>query len=279
MEQRNNETNVAGLRWHGLSDVGRFRKNNEDSFLGLCFDAYELHRLGKFGEAPIKSMDFAFAVSDGMGGAKSGEFASQITVDKITRLLPRSFKLAALGLGAGVGDVLTELFHQIHGAIGALGQSYDECAGMGATLSMCWFSPGWAYFAHIGDSRIYYLPAAGGMKQISEDDTYVGWLFRTGKLNERQARTHPGKNSLQKALGAGNQYVDPQLGAVAYSPGDRFLLCSDGLIDGLFDSQLERLIRNPSPAEAALDPAKRLVTAAVQSSGRDNTTALVIEAF
>jgi protein phosphatase len=218
-------------------------------------------------------------VSDGMGGAKSGEFASQITVDKITRLLPKSFKLAASGIETGVNDVLTELVHQIHGALVALGRSYEECAGMGATLSLGWFSPGWLYFAHVGDSRIYYLPAAGGMKQVTEDDTYVGWLFRNGKLNEREARNHPGKNSLQKALGAGNQFVDPQLGAVAFDPGDRFLLCSDGLIDGLFDSQLEDLIRKPAPAEAKLNPAERLVLAAVEQSGRDNTTALVIEAF
>lgn len=279
MEQRNNELKITGLRWFGLSDVGRVRKNNEDSFLGLRFDARELHRLGKFGEASIADADFTFAVSDGMGGAKSGEFASQITVDKITRLLPKSFKLAAAGLEAGVDDVLTELVHQIHGALVALGKSYEECAGMGATLSLCWFSPEWVYFAHIGDSRIYYLPAAGGMKQLTEDDTFVGWLFRNGKVNEREARNHPGRHSLQKALGAGNQFVDPQLGAVGYEPGDRFLLCTDGLIDGLFDNQLEEFLRNPSPAEAELNPAQRIVAAALERSGRDNTTALVIEAF
>lgn len=270
---------TTGLRWYGLSDVGRVRKNNEDSFVGLRFDARELHRLGKSGEVTIAETDFAFAVSDGMGGAKSGEFASQITVDKITRLLPRSFSLGAAGLEAGVGDVLTELVHQIHGALIALGKSYDECSGMGATLSLCWFSPSRVFFAHVGDSRIYYLPAAGGLKQLTQDDTFVGWLFRNGKLNEREAREHPGRHSLQKALGAGNQFVDPQLGAVRYEVGDRFLLCSDGLIDGLFDSQLEELLRTPTAAEAALNPAQRLVAAAVRQSGRDNTTALVIEAF
>jgi PPM family protein phosphatase len=275
MEPRSKTSSVSGLRWHGLSHVGKVRKNNEDSFLGLRFDAQELHRLGKIGEASIQEMDFAFAVSDGMGGAKSGEFASQITVDKITRLLPKSFKLSALGLEAGMGDVLTELVHQIHGALIALGRSYEECAGMGATLSLGWFSPGWLYFAHIGDSRIYYFPAIGGMKQLTEDDNYVGWLFRNGKLNERQAREHPARHALDKALGAGSQFVDPQLGAVAFEPGDRFLLCTDGLID----HQIEELIRNPSPAEASLNPAERLVMAALERSGRDNTTSLLIEIF
>jgi protein phosphatase len=132
------------------------------------------------------------------------------------------------------------------------------------------------YFGHVGDSRIYYLPAAGGIKQVSEDDTYVGWLFRNGKLNEREARTHPRKNVLQKALGAGHQFVDPQVGRVTYESGDTFVLCTDGVIDGLWDSQLAD-IHTPEPADAALAPAQRLVKAALEHSGRDNTTAVVVE--
>jgi len=265
------------VRWSGLSDCGRVRKNNEDSFLGLRFDAHEAHLLGKLGEASLEKADLAFAVSDGMGGAMAGEFASRITVEKITRLMPPAFKQAATGLDAGCTDVLTELFAQVHRALTSLGESYEECAGMGVTLSLCWFTPGRMYFGHIGDSRIYLLPAAGGLKQISEDDTYVGWLFRNGKLNEREARTHPRKNVLQKALGAGHQFVDPQVGAVAYESGDVFVLCTDGVIDGLFDSQLADCVRAPEPADAALNPAQRLVKAALERSGRDNTTAVVIE--
>ena len=71
----------------------------------------------------------------------------------------------------------------------------------------------------------------------------MGWLFRNGKINEREARTHPRRNLLQKALGAGHQFVDPQVGAVAYEPGDRFLLCTDGLVDGLYDEQLLEHLR------------------------------------
>ena len=104
-----------------------------------------------------------------------------------------------------------------------------------------------------------------------------GWLFRSGQINEREARDHPRRTALQKALGAGNQFVSPQVGAVAYEPGDRFLLCTDGLVEGLFDSQLAELIRSPSPAEATLDPAQRLVDASLERAGRDNTTALIIE--
>ena len=86
---------------------------------------------------------------------------------------------------------------------------------MEATLSLCWFTPGWMYFGHIGDSRIYYLSARDdGIRQLSHDDTHVGWLFRNGKINEREARNHPRRNVLQKALGGGNQFVDPQVGVV-----------------------------------------------------------------
>jgi len=269
---------IRTLRWHGLSDRGRVRKNNEDSFLGLQFNAQEVHYLGKIGEASNAGADMIFAVSDGMGGAMAGEFASRIAVDKITRLMPKSFKLSATGMSTGFEDVFDQLFHEIHGALDYLGRSDADCAGMGATMSMCWFTPEWMYFAHIGDSRIYYLPAGENtMRQLSEDDTYVGWLFRQGKLNEREARNHPGRNSLQKALGAGHQFVDPQVGAVGYESGDMFLLCTDGLIEGLYDAQLLELLRSPDAAQATLNPAQRIVQASLAQSGRDNTTAVVVE--
>ena len=266
------------LRWFGQTDRGHVRANNEDSFLALQFNAEEIYYLGKIGEAPTGSTDFVFAVSDGMGGAKAGELASRITVDKITHLLPRSFRQSAMGLETGFEDVFTELFDQVHRALAFLGSSDEEVHGMQATLSLCWFAPGWMYFGHIGDSRIYYLPASGSeIKQLSHDDTYVGWLFRTGQINEREARNHPQRSALQKALGGGNQFVDPQVGAVAYEPGDMFLLCTDGLVDGLFDSQLLEMLRRPDAREIAATPAQRLVSASLERSGRDNTTALIIE--
>ena len=150
---------------------------------------------------------------------------------------------------------------------------------MGATLSLSWFMPGWMFFAHIGDSRIYYLPARDGiLRQITHDDTYVGWLFRQGKINEREARTHPRRNVLQRALGAGNQFVDPQVGAVTCEPGDIFLLCTDGVVEGLYDHTLAELLRRPEGAAAAnWNPAQILVTSAIENAGRDNTTAVVVE--
>src|SRR5882724_3584332 len=265
------------LHWSGLTDRGHVRPNNEDSFLALTFNGHDLSYLGKTGQASLAGADFVFAVSDGMGGAKSGEFASRITVDRITRLLPRSFRLSAAGMTTGFADILGELFSAIHADLGKLGSSYEECAGMGATLSLCWFTPEWMYFGHVGDSRVYYLPHEGGLTQLSHDHSHVGWLRRKGELNEREARTHPRRNALQQALGAGHQFMEPQIGAVGHRPGDRFLLCSDGLIDGLWDRQLEEIVRHPSFERTGQTPAERLVAEALANSGRDNTTALVIE--
>jgi len=268
----------ASLKWFGWTDRGKVRPNNEDAFLGLQFDAREVRHLGRIGDASMAHNDFAFAVSDGMGGALAGEYASRIAIEKITRLLPGSYKQSAVGMVAGFADVLTELFVETHRALAYVGNCYEECHGMEATLSLCWFTPDWMYFGHVGDSRIYYLSARdGGIKQLSHDDTHVGWLFRNGKINEREARTHPRRNVLQKALGGGNQFVDPQVGAVGYEPGDMFLLCSDGLTDGLYNEQLMELLRPLAGADAHANPAQQLVNESLERSGRDNTTALVIQ--
>jgi protein phosphatase len=267
----------AAVKWAGWTDVGKVRKNNEDSFLGLMFDAQEVHRLGKFGEASTENHDCTFAVCDGMGGAKAGEFASNIAVEKITSLLPRAFKHSNGDKLEGFETVLAELYKQVHQALVYLGRSYDECHGMQTTMSLCWFTPGWVYFGHVGDSRIYHLPKGQDqILQLTEDDTHVGWLYRHGQINEREARTHPRRNVLQKAMGGENQFVEPQVGAVACGKGDIFLLCSDGLNEGLYDHHITDLLRETAKGKDAL-AAKTLVDAAVRNDGRDNTTALVVQ--
>jgi protein phosphatase len=278
MDHPRNVTEVRRINWSGHTDRGHVRPNNEDSFLALRFNAQELDYLGKVGDAPTGPHDYVFAVSDGMGGAHAGEFASRVAVDKITRLLPLSFKHSALGLETGFEDIFEELFEQIHKALLFVGGGDEEVHGMQATLSLCWFTPGWLYYAHIGDSRIYYLPSGGSeLKQLSHDDTFVGWLQRTGQINEREARHHPRRTALQKALGGGNQFVDPQVGAVATEPGDQFILCTDGLTEGLYDYQIFELLRHPDPIAATAPAAQRLVQASLERAGKDNTTAVVVE--
>jgi protein phosphatase len=261
------------IRWTGHTDRGKVRPLNEDSFLTLQFDAHEVHRLGKIGEAVTGDHHFVFAISDGMGGADAGEFASRVTVDKILHLLPHSFRQDATGIEAGFIDVLEELFGEIDFALKYLGTSYpDDCHGMGATLSLCWLTSEWLYFGHIGDSRIYYLErATGALRQITHDDTHIGWLRRNGKITEREARHHPRRTALQKGLGADYQFVHPQVGSIYLQPGDLFLLCSDGLTEGLFDNQIADHLLTPQPT------AQQLVHSALACAGTDNITALVIE--
>ncbi|MEZ5275924.1 MAG: protein phosphatase 2C domain-containing protein [Opitutaceae bacterium] len=263
------------LRWSAKTHPGSVRQNNEDSFLALTFDGREMQVLGRIGQKTVETNDCVFAVSDGMGGAKSGEFASRLAIDGITRLLPKGYRLSAAGLSSGFSDLLQELFIGIHQSLTRLGFSYEECQGMGATLSLCWFTPEWMFYGHIGDSRIYYLPKGGSLKQLSHDHTHVGWLFRNGSISEREARDHPRKSALQQALGANTQFIEPQIGAVGLEAGDRFLICSDGLIDGLWDRHLEEALSTEEPIDPKI--ADHLVQIAVENSGKDNCTAMVIE--
>ncbi len=224
---------------------------------------------------------YVFAVCDGLGGAKAGEFASRIAIDKITKIFPTYLAQKKLPHEEEVSkttDLLIELFSEIHRALLFLSASYDECHGMGTTLTLCWIRPHHCYFAHIGDSRLYHVPAAAefskrSIQQLSEDDTHVGWLFRHGKISEREAKHHQGRNLLQKALGADHQFVVPHVGSFTCSPGDRLLLCTDGVTDGLFDHQLWNILHHPSKKT----PAHHLVEEAVIQSGRDNATAIVVE--
>jgi protein phosphatase len=144
---------------------------------------------------------------------------------------------------------------------------------MQTTMSLCWFTPDQLHFGHVGDTRIYHLPAAGKFRQLTEDDTYVGWLYRHGKLTDYEARTHPRRNVLQKALGGENQFVTPQVGSARFGPGDTFLLCTDGMSEGLYEHHILEILRTHKPG---FNPAKALVDSAIKADGRDNATALVV---
>lgn len=258
------------IRWSAMTHPGRFRPNNEDAFLAITLDVREFRYLGKEGEGQLDQGDYVFAVSDGMGGAHSGEVASRIALDKITHLLPASLRLRAQDLGTDFADILREIFEQSNAAMHELGRCYDECRGMGATLSLCWFMPGWMAFGHVGDSRIYYLPRGGEMMQVSHDDTLPGRLQRQGRINEREARYHPQRHLLEQVVGGQSSKFDPQFGRVACQKGDRFLICSDGLVEGLWDRRLDEMARGELWV-------KRLIDYAVAEDGRDNTTAILIE--
>jgi serine/threonine protein phosphatase PrpC len=267
----NDEATALGIKWSCRTDVGRFRKKNEDAFVVLSLTSEGAAVLGSEGSGSVAGSDFILAVSDGMGGARSGEFASRIAVDKITRLLPGYFR-CQVATDSGERQVMKELFEIIHADIGMLGEAYPECRGMGATLSLCWVMPGRLLIAHIGDSRVYRWRGGegNGLEQLTQDDTRVAGLQRAGKISEYEARNHPARNMLSKALGAGNQYVAPQVEVLDLERGDRFLICSDGVTDGIWDSGIGKLLQNEVDAE-------QIVNQSVKESGRDNATAIVLD--
>jgi serine/threonine protein phosphatase PrpC len=275
-------TPMFRIDWWGCSDKGPFRTNNEDSYLGLFIDPAGVSLLGRTGSATMDGRDLLFAVSDGMGGAKAGEFASKISVDKITRRFPPLIGSRGKGHPIGYRTAFEALFEEINKALRHLGESYEECQGMGATLSLCWFTGQILHFAHIGDSRIYRLPSLGSFKnhgnegqirQLTEDDTHVAWLLKTNRISASEAKVHPAKNRLQKALGAGNQFVNPQVGEIICHSGDRFLLCTDGITDGLSDQAIAEALEQ---CPKSLSPAEHLVREAVRNSGKDNATAVIV---
>jgi PPM family protein phosphatase len=284
------------IRWSAMTHPGSFRSNNEDRFLAMLIDHRGVRYLGKDGQSNTRDADLLFAVADGMGGERSGELAGKIAIDNITKILPRAYMLTHQHLIESAPVILKGLFTAIHAELVLLGEGDHLCTNMGATLTLAWIHRRTVMFAHIGDTRLYHFHVqeldAGSkatsepnamnissltMTQKTEDHTYVGWLRRGGKLNEREARFHPRKNVLSKALGAGNQFVEPQFGSFELKMGEKLVLCTDGVTEGLWDRAVCDLILYPESSMADLTPAQRLVLTAVAESGKDNATAMVIE--
>ena len=276
-------TTKTQVGWSAMSHSGSFRSNNEDRFLGVLSSKHGVRYLGKTGSIATDQGDAVFAVADGMGGEQSGELAGKIAIDELTRMLPKAQSLNDRLLLDTYPQILKELFCSIHKELNRIG--FDvHCRNMGSTFTVVWLHGSLAMYAHIGDTRLYRLYRAEGestypmkMVQVSEDHTFVGWLRRTGQINERQARFHPRKNVLSRALGAGHQIIEPQIGAFVVTPGEKLILCSDGVIDGLWDHAIRELVCEvPDDGQNEL-LAQRLVLSAVSESGRDNTTAIVVE--
>ena len=144
-------------------------------------------------------------------------------------------------------------------------------AGMGTTLSMMWRGGGYMYIAHVGDSRIYRL-RDGRMEQITQDHSLVGELVRAGILTPEEARTHPRRNIITRALGTEGDNT-PDLLAADIKPGDRFLLCTDGLTVTATDAEICRAVCVEKRVEDSLD---HLIALAKAQGAPDNVTAVLI---
>ena len=229
------------LAWGARSDVGLVRAHNEDSFLVA---------------APV------FAVCDGMGGHAAGEVASGIAVATIADLAPDHADEILLGAAVEAANAAV-----LEGAANGMGKP-----GMGCTASCILIEKNRMSIAHVGDSRVYLLHG-GTLVRITHDHSYVEELVDAGEITADEARVHPSRSVITRALGS-----DPDMYAdhftIDVNVGDRILLCSDGLSGMIEDSQIEAIAMSSPTPQTAVD---NLVAMALQEGGHDNVTVVVID--
>lgn len=219
------------------TDTGKVRASNQDSCL---------------------AKDNVFAVADGMGGHKGGETASALAVQVLKNLLcGRQPELRLLETAVAAANR----------RIRETGLENPDLEGMGTTLSLLWGSEAELWIAHVGDSRIYRM-RGGELEQLTEDHSMVGEMLRNKLLTPEQARKHPYRNIITRAVG-----VDAVLTADIYpvdvQPGDLFLICSDGLSNMIEDDALLEILTAAENTDAAAD---RLLQTALDNGGTDNVT-------
>ena len=219
------------------TDVGRVREGNEDSYM--------VHE-------PL------FAVADGMGGHQGGEVASKLALDTL--------------LEATDGVALAQAVQDANRAVFERAGSDPALAGMGTTLTAFIADGDTLRLAHVGDSRAYLL-RDGELQRITTDHTVVEGLVEKGELTPQEASIHPQRSILTRAVGVeGDVQVDQA--SLDLRPGDRLLLCSDGLTGMIEDDHINRILEErPDPQDAA----DALVEAANEAGGQDNVTAVVID--
>ena len=238
------------LRWGAATDVGRLRHDNQDAYL---------------------ANERVLAVADGMGGHRGGEIASQIAIETIEA----AYSEATI-------DALHDTIETANRAVLERAADNPELRGMGTTLvaiapvdadepapvdGMHRQAVGWV---NIGDSRLY-LFRDGELEQLSEDHSLVEEMVRDGRIAPEDARTHPQRNIVTRALG-----IDPRpridMGTVIPYVGDRFLLCSDGLSNEVDEARIAATLRRLADPD---DAARELVRLALEGGGRDNVTVVI----
>jgi len=231
------------LRYSARSDRGLVRQNNQDA-------VYAGPRL--------------LALADGMGGHAAGEVASSLVISA----------LAPLDDDAPGDDLLAELRHATVAGNAAITRHIADAPdleGMGTTLTAILFAGSRLGLVHVGDSRAYQL-RDGALSQITKDDTFVQSLIDEGRISEEEAHTHPQRSLLLRAITG--QDIDPSLTVREARPGDRYLLCSDGLSGVVSDDTLAETLR------AYRDPrecADRMIDLALRGGGPDNITCIVAD--
>ncbi|HEY8543848.1 MAG TPA: protein phosphatase 2C domain-containing protein [Acidimicrobiales bacterium] len=233
------------IRHAGVTDTGNVRAINQDWL--------------------VAEGDLA-VVADGMGGPGGGEIAARLAVET----LREAFAADPTATG------LVEAVRRANAAVWAHAEAHPDLAGMGTTIAaVARVTDGGddrLAVVNVGDSRAYLLQD-GRLSRLTADHSLVADLVRAGALSEDEARTHPERHVLTLAVGVSPE-VEPHTVEAVPMPGDRLLLCSDGLFNELTDEEItEILVSVPDPAGAAT----RLVARAKEEGGRDNITAVVLD--
>lgn len=221
------------------TDIGQVRDGNEDTYVV---------------EEPL------FALADGMGGHRGGEVASRIAIETLERLF-------ATGEGT-----LPELVREANRAVFERSMSDRSVSGMGTTLTAAVLEGDRVRLAHVGDSRAYLL-REGELRQVTEDHTLVHRMVTEGELTEAEAEVHPHRNILIRVVGV-DQNVDVDELELDVRPGDRLMLCSDGLHDMLSSQHISRILTTEADPHAAV---RRLIADANDAGGIDNITVILLD--
>jgi PPM family protein phosphatase len=233
------------LRYAARSHVGLIRDGNEDS-------GYAGPRL--------------LVVADGMGGQAAGELASSVVVRTMAQLDGPGGPLPGDPIQA-----LADRIHEAHERLHTIITDNPQLEGMGTTLTAFLFGEDRIAFAHIGDSRAYRL-RAGRLEQLTADHTWVQRLVDEGRISEEEAGHHPQRSLLMRALDGRGQVADADLSLTDAQPGDRLMLCSDGLSSFVsFDTLEQTLAGYADPHQAA----EALIQLALRAGGPDNVTCIV----
>ncbi|MCB9591578.1 MAG: serine/threonine-protein phosphatase [Sandaracinaceae bacterium] len=219
-----------------------------------------------------------YVVADGMGGHAAGEVASQEAVETVLGMVRRGYAAVERfdvegptpDTVRGVQRLLESAVQAATYMVFAIAENDPEQKGMGTTVSALLLMKSHAVVAQVGDSRIY-LVREGAVYQLTEDHTLVAWQVKQGIISEAEAELSPHKNVITRAVGS-RDYVQVDTQTVEIGPGDRFLVCSDGLHGYLQDEEIVPLLTlGPDVATT------KLIDLANQRGGRDNITAVVIE--
>lgn len=266
---RATKTNVLRASWAASSLKGKLHKANDDAFLALTVNPASTDPLPKSGEILLDPSHLVLAVSDGMGGRDAGEFASRLLMSRIRKEAAELYH--KFGTTDDAQSALDALLRQCHHDVTELGKQGGNTRGMGATLTMVWISHERLFWAHIGDSRLYLIDDQG-VRQITKDDCRAWYQWQRGEITEYAYRNHPRKSVLSDVLGGSDHEPYPKTGSIPLKENQRLMLCSDGVMDGLWEKTIIEMLAVNQPVGQTVDAMCRK---AMENDDRDDTTMIV----